>query len=102
MSTSDHLAHFYDAAEWFVHNQDPKTGGWTNPVRRSLNGFAELRPGWISAMGQGHAISVLARAYWHSGGDERYLRAAAAGLQPYRVYSRDGGVLAQFMDKFYW
>ncbi|XP_017125745.1 D-glucuronyl C5-epimerase B [Drosophila elegans] len=102
LSTSDHMAHFYDAAEWFVHNQDPKTGGWANPVRRSLNGFAELRPGWISAMGQGHSISVLARAYWHSGGDERYLRAAAAGLQPYRVYSRDGGVLAQFMDKFYW
>ncbi|XP_037716981.1 D-glucuronyl C5-epimerase B [Drosophila subpulchrella] len=101
LSTSDHLAHFYDAAEWFIHNQDSKTGGWANPVRRSLNGFAELRPGWISAMGQGHAISVLSRAYWHSG-DERYLRAAAAGLQPYRVYSRDGGVLAQFMDKFYW
>nr|XP_017010022.2 D-glucuronyl C5-epimerase B [Drosophila takahashii] len=101
LSTSEHLAHFYDAAEWFIHNQDRKTGGWTNPVRRSLNGFAELRPGWISAMGQGHAISVLSRAYWHSG-DERYLRAAAAGLQPYRVYSRDGGVLAQFMDKFYW
>ncbi|ALC42166.1 Hsepi [Drosophila busckii] len=102
LSTSNHLAHFYDAAEWFVHNQDHKSGGWTNPVRRSLNGFAELRPGWISAMGQGHAISVLARAYWHSGGDERYLRAAALGLQPYRVYSRDGGVLAQFMDKYYW
>ncbi|XP_017866786.1 PREDICTED: D-glucuronyl C5-epimerase [Drosophila arizonae] len=102
LSTSDHLAHFYDAAEWFVHNQDMKTGGWTNPVRRSLNGFAELRPGWISAMGQGHAISVLARAYWHSGGDMRYLKAASLGLQPYRIYSRDGGVLAQFMDKYYW
>ncbi|XP_034102399.1 D-glucuronyl C5-epimerase B [Drosophila albomicans] len=102
LSTSDHLAHFYDAAEWFVHNQDTKTGGWTNPVRRSLNGFAELRPGWISAMGQGHAISVLARAYWHSGGDSRYLKAASLGLQPYRIYSRDGGVLAQFMDKYYW
>ncbi|EDW01988.1 D-glucuronyl C5-epimerase B [Drosophila grimshawi] len=102
LSTSDHLSHFYDAAEWFVHNQDLKTGGWTNPVRRNLNGFAELRPGWISAMGQGHAISVLARAYWHSGGDVRYLKAAALGLQPYRIKSRDGGVLAQFMDKYYW
>ncbi|XP_023036853.1 D-glucuronyl C5-epimerase isoform X2 [Drosophila willistoni] len=102
LSTSKHLAHFYDAAEWLVHNQDPQTGGWTNPVRRSLNGFAELKPGWISAMGQGHAISVLARAYWHSGGDERYLEAAVAALQPYKILSRDGGVLAQFMDKYYW
>ncbi|XP_068144007.1 D-glucuronyl C5-epimerase isoform X2 [Drosophila tropicalis] len=102
LSTSEHLAHFYDAAEWLVHNQDPQTGGWRNPVRRSLNGFDELKPGWISAMGQGHAISVLARAYWHSGGDERYLEAAVAALQPYKILSRDGGVLAQFMDKYYW
>ncbi|XP_030387198.1 D-glucuronyl C5-epimerase B isoform X2 [Scaptodrosophila lebanonensis] len=103
LSTSDHLAHFYDAAEWFVNNQDAKTGGWLNPVRRNLNGFAELRPGWISAMGQGHAISVLARAYWHSGGDARYLKAAVLGLKPYHVFShKEGGVLAQFMDKYYW
>ncbi|XP_023296487.2 D-glucuronyl C5-epimerase B isoform X1 [Lucilia cuprina] len=102
LSTYNHLAHFYDAAEWFVNNQDLRTGGWPNPVRRSLNGFAELRSGWLSAMGQGHAISVLARAYWHSGGDKRYLKAASLGLKPYRVLSKDGGVLAQFMDKYYW
>ncbi|XP_017460616.1 PREDICTED: D-glucuronyl C5-epimerase [Rhagoletis zephyria] len=101
-STYDHLAHFYDAAEWFIHNQDLKTGGWPNPVRRSLNGFTELKAGWLSAMGQGHAISVLARAYFHSGGDKRYLKAAALGLKPFRVYSKDGGVLAQFMDKYFW
>ena len=53
-------------------------------------------------MGQGHAISVLARAYWHSGGDKRYLKAAAAGLKPFRNLSKDGGVLALFMDKYFW
>ncbi|XP_054738605.1 D-glucuronyl C5-epimerase B [Anastrepha obliqua] len=102
LSTYDHLAHFYDAAEWFIHNQDLKTGGWPNPVKRSLNGFTELKAGWLSAMGQGHAISVLARAYYHSGGDKRYLKAAALGLKPFRVFSKDGGVLAQFVDKYYW
>ncbi|XP_049317440.1 D-glucuronyl C5-epimerase B [Bactrocera dorsalis] len=102
LSTYDHMAHFYDAAEWFIHNQDLKSGGWPNPVKRSLNGFPELRAGWLSAMGQGHAISVLARAYYHSGGDKRYLKSAALGLKPFRVYSNDGGVLAQFMDKYYW
>ncbi|XP_073845187.1 D-glucuronyl C5-epimerase [Musca autumnalis] len=101
LSTSNHLAHFYDAAEWFIAHQDLRTGGWPNPVRRSLNGFAELKPGWLSAMGQGHAISVLARAYWHSG-DKRYLKAATMGMKPYRVLSKDGGVLAQFMDKYNW
>lgn len=102
MATADHLAHFYDAAKWFVNNQDKETGGWPNPVRRNLNGFAELKAGWLSAMGQGHAISVLARAYWHSGGDKRYLKAAAKALKPYRVLAKDGGVLAKFLDKFYW
>lgn len=102
LSTYNHLAHFYDGAEWFVNNQDLRTGGWPNPVKRSLNGFAEIRSGWLSAMGQGHAISVLARAYWHSGGDKRYLKAASLGLKPYRVFSKDGGVLAQFMDKYFW
>uniref|UniRef100_A0A1A9VX68 heparosan-N-sulfate-glucuronate 5-epimerase n=1 Tax=Glossina austeni TaxID=7395 RepID=A0A1A9VX68_GLOAU len=101
LSTYDHMANFYDAAEWLVNNQD-HTGGWPNPVRRSLNGFAELKAGWLSAMGQGHAISVLARAYWKSGGDKRYLKAAALGLKPYRVFSKDGGVLAHFMDKYFW
>ncbi|XP_018796093.1 PREDICTED: D-glucuronyl C5-epimerase [Bactrocera latifrons] len=102
LSTYDHMAHFYDAAEWFIHNQDLKSGGWPNPVKRSLNGFPELRAGWLSAMGQGHAISVLARAYYHSGGVKRYLKSAALGLKPFRVYSSEGGVLAQFMDKHYW
>ncbi|XP_037949871.1 D-glucuronyl C5-epimerase B [Teleopsis dalmanni] len=102
LATSNHMAHFYDAAEWFVNNQDMKTGGWPNPVKRSLNGFAELHAGWISAMGQGHAISVLSRAYWHSGGDKRFLKAAAFALKPFHVLSKDGGVLAQFMDKYFW
>jgi len=31
-------------------------------------------------MGQGHALSVLARAYHHSGGDNLYLNSALAGL----------------------
>lgn len=28
LSTYEHMAHFYDGAEWFVNNQDKKTGGW--------------------------------------------------------------------------
>lgn len=44
-STTEHLTQFYDAAEWFVRNQNPKTGGWPNPVKRKLSEFVELKPG---------------------------------------------------------
>lgn len=71
-------------------------------------------------MGQGHAISVLARAFYHSGGDQKYLKAALNGLKPFRwviqccrlrvkkvckicrVVSSDGGVLATFLNKYHW
>lgn len=101
-STTEHITQFYDAAEWFVRNQNTKTGGWPNPVKRKLSEFAELKQGWYSAMGQGHAISLLARAYYHSNGDSKYLRAAINGLKPFRVPSRQGGVLAKFMGKYDW
>lgn len=101
-ATSEHIAQFYDAAEWFVRHQDPVSGGWANPVKRKLSEFAELKPGWYSAMGQGHAISLLARAYHHSNGDQRYLKAAVDGLKPFRVPSKQGGVLAKFLGKLDW
>lgn len=53
-------------------------------------------------MGQGQAISVLARAYHHSGGNEKYLNAALEGLKPFQVPSWQGGVLAVFLNKFRW
>lgn len=101
-STTEHIAQFYDAAEWFVRNQNLKTGGWPNPVKRKLSEFNELKSGWYSAMGQGHAISLLARAYYHSNGELKYLRVALNGLKPFRVLSRHGGVLAKFMGKYEW
>lgn len=101
-STTEHIAQFYDAADWFVRNQDSKTGGWSNPVKRKLSEFAELKQGWYSSMGQGHAISLLARAYYYSNGDSKYLRAAINGMKPFRIPSRQGGVLAKFLGKYDW
>ncbi|RZC42423.1 D-glucuronyl C5-epimerase, partial [Asbolus verrucosus] len=103
LSSSEHIQQFYDAAEWFVRHQDSETGGWSIPVKRRLaSGFHDLQAGWYSAMGQGHAISVLSRAYHHSGGDVRYLQAALAGLKPFQVPSHKGGVLATFLNKYHW
>ncbi|XP_069683353.1 D-glucuronyl C5-epimerase B [Periplaneta americana] len=103
LSTSEHLSQFYDAAVWLVRHQDASTGGWPNPVRRRVApGMADLEPGWYSAMGQGHALSVLARAYHHSGGDASYLHSALAGLRPFDVASSAGGVLASFLGHVPW
>ncbi|KAF7284257.1 hypothetical protein GWI33_022254 [Rhynchophorus ferrugineus] len=103
LSSSEHIQQFYDAAEWFVKHQDKETGGWPIPVKRNLaSGFLVLEKGWLSAMGQGQAISVLARAYSHSGGDQRYLHAAVNGLKPFRISSSEGGVLAIFLNKYNW
>ncbi|XP_074031517.1 D-glucuronyl C5-epimerase [Leptinotarsa decemlineata] len=103
LSSSEHIQQFYDAANWFLKYQDTETGGWPIPVRRKLaNSFHDLQPGWYSSMGQGHAISVLSRAYYHSGGDIRYLNAALKGLKPFRVPSSKGGVRATFVNKYHW
>jgi len=65
-------------------------------------GFKEKICGYrYSSMGQGHAISVLARAYYHSG-EAKYLQAAIRGLRPFRLTSAKGGVAALFLGKYVW
>ncbi|CAK1582341.1 unnamed protein product [Parnassius mnemosyne] len=101
VSTSEHSAHFLAAAAWLVRAQRAR-GGWPVPARRHVApGAADLRPGWHSAMSQGHGISVLARAYYRSG-DSTYLRAAQRALLLLDVPSHAGGVKALWMDKYVW
>ncbi|MBS1878073.1 MAG: hypothetical protein JST31_01030 [Actinobacteria bacterium] len=49
-----------------------------------------LEPGWISAMGQGQAISTLLRAHALTG-DERYFEIASKALRPLLLPIADGG-----------
>uniref|UniRef100_A0A8D8W139 heparosan-N-sulfate-glucuronate 5-epimerase n=1 Tax=Cacopsylla melanoneura TaxID=428564 RepID=A0A8D8W139_9HEMI len=102
LSSSDHMAMFYNAAQWLVTHQD-NSGGWPTLVTRHItgSGLSDLQPGWYSAMGQGHAISVLSRAYHHSG-NPMYLNAALKGLKVFRVPVSKGGVLSKFLDKVPW
>ncbi|XP_012552772.1 D-glucuronyl C5-epimerase [Bombyx mandarina] len=101
VSSSEHMAQFYAAASWLVRAQRGR-GGWPVPARRRVAaGVADLAPGWYSAMSQGHAISVLARAYSRSG-DVTYLQAARRALYVLDVPSHAGGVKALWMDKFVW
>uniref|UniRef100_A0A336LG24 heparosan-N-sulfate-glucuronate 5-epimerase n=1 Tax=Culicoides sonorensis TaxID=179676 RepID=A0A336LG24_CULSO len=102
LATSDHMAHFFDAAEWLVNNQNKTSGGWPIPVRRKLgSGFMELSSGWYSAMAQGHAISLLARAY-HARGSRKYLKAAVNALKLFKIPSYQGGIQAKFLGKYVW
>jgi heparosan-N-sulfate-glucuronate 5-epimerase len=52
-------------------------------------------------MSQGHAISVLSRAY-HRSGEAAYLTAAKRALYLLDVPSAAGGVKALWMDKYVW
>ena len=95
-----HKDQFFYTADWFVQHQDEK-GGWPIPCPRKLIGTAVLQPGWYSAMGQGQALSVLARAFFMTG-HRPYLEAAARGLQPFEVDSSQGGVKAVFFNRYVW
>lgn len=56
----------------------------------------------LSAMGQGQGISLLSRAFYHSGGNELYLKTAGAALKPFKVLNNNGGVLSKFMNLYPW
>ncbi|KAK7604058.1 hypothetical protein V9T40_004331 [Parthenolecanium corni] len=98
--SSDHMTHFQFAVDWFVNNQDP-SGGWPNPVQRKMAGSLVLKAGWYSAMGQGHGLSVLARAY-HFSKRKLYLDVAEKALEPFQKLSKDHGVLAKYMHELPW
>ncbi|XP_025407635.1 D-glucuronyl C5-epimerase [Sipha flava] len=103
LSSSDHISQFYSAVHWFIKHQDKESGGWRNPVTRKISPVIKpLKPGWLSAMGQGQAISLLSRAFFHSGGNELYLKTAHAALKPFKILSKNGGVLSEFMNLYPW
>lgn len=102
LRSSAHWDHFRDAADWFLVNQDAN-GGWPTPVRRVLaDNRLKLEAGWYSAMAQGHAMSVLCRAY-HSTQRIEYLDAAFRASIPLSVDAENGGVRNRFLDtKHFW
>lgn len=102
LRSSAHWDHFRDAADWFLVNQD-SNGGWPTPVRRVLaDNRLKLEAGWYSAMAQGHAMSVLCRAY-HATKRTEYLDAAFRASLPFSIDAENGGVRNRFLDtKYVW
>jgi len=106
LSSTEHMPQFFQAVDWFVDNQDSQ-GGWPIPVSRKFNQasnfYPTLRPGWYSAMGQGHGLSLLARAYALTK-DSKYASACEKALRT--IFDHPGtenlGVRAIFMDEYVW
>lgn len=79
---------FLKQANWLRDHQR-EDGGW--PCAFPIPS-RDLKPGWISAMYQGQAISVLIRAYVLTG-DAAYLYSAELGLKPFYRTVDEGGVV---------
>uniref|UniRef100_A0A0M3J7P5 heparosan-N-sulfate-glucuronate 5-epimerase n=1 Tax=Anisakis simplex TaxID=6269 RepID=A0A0M3J7P5_ANISI len=89
--SSAHMEQFLVVADWFLSNQDDD-GGWSVPVERSIaEKSLVLEAGWHSAMAQGHALSVLTRAYAITK-ELKYLRAAVKGTKLFKINAGEGGV----------
>jgi hypothetical protein len=80
---------FLFLADWLLEHRerDPRGSVWRIGIEIPKYGLA---PGWISAMGQGQAISVLLRAHRLSGRDE-YLEAARSALPALCTPVSEGG-----------
>lgn len=82
------------AADWLVRNQ-ARDGAWRYDFPFTIRGFAPLKRGWISAMAQGQAMSLLWRASKLSRRPS-YRRAALRALRPFAKPVARGGVVASF------
>jgi hypothetical protein len=69
---------FLFLADWLLEHRTAEADGVVWRIDLPVPKYGQ-EPGWISAMGQGQAISVLLRAHRLSGRDE-YLRVARAAL----------------------
>lgn len=86
------LLRFLELADWLINNQivQPELGGvWPVPYGVPIY---ELTAGWISALVQGQAISVLARAYQETKKDY-YLAALKLAVYPFSIPTEFGGIM---------
>jgi heparosan-N-sulfate-glucuronate 5-epimerase len=82
-------AAFISAVEWLIERSATEEIGlvWRTGLPAPKY---DLAPGWISAMGQGQAISTLLRAHQLSG-EDRYLDLARQAFGPLRLPVSAGG-----------
>ncbi|KAE9418949.1 hypothetical protein Angca_008118, partial [Angiostrongylus cantonensis] len=92
-----HRKFFLTAADWLCSNQN-KEGGWAVPVERAIaDRRLTLNAGWHSAMAQGHALSLLTRAYAATR-NVTYLTVATEALKLFEKDAVIGGVRSMLFD----
>ncbi len=70
-------------------------GGWREP--QAATHTFRTGENWLSAMAQGQCVSLLVRIGQETG-EQVFLERARAGLEPMRISTRNGGVLARLGD----
>ena len=86
------LDQFILLADWLVENSRFREHiGYVWPMQYGIATYS-LAPGWISALVQGQAISVLIRAYEITKKDD-YLQVASGATNPFKVSVFSGGGL---------
>ena len=80
------------AARYLTNTQSKTTGGWPINIARKFEKKTRtfLKTPWYSAMGQGHAISLLSRMFSYSKQD-KYINSAAKALDLFEIDIKDGG-----------
>jgi len=91
---------FQNAAIWLRDNQR-KDGSWPIEVEKELEGYPTLESGWVSAMAQGHGISMMVRAAQVTA-DASYWTAAQRALAPFKKLTHEGGVRNNIMGIYPW
>lgn len=85
---------FMNVSDWIVRNGDETADGFLFPFQFAFEGMS---PPWISALGQGRMLSVLARAYAFSK-NERFLEVARKAMKPFDIPVTAGGIQSRFPD----
>ncbi len=88
--------YFFVHADLLVELQS-EDGGFQYPIRVQHEEYGSLEPGWVSAMTQGQALSVFARAYALTG-DSGYLDAGAKAFANMQTPVNNGGTRASLAD----
>ena len=95
---TDDLKLFLHVSDWIINHGEETDDSFLFPYAFPyIYSYIRLSPPWISALGQGRILSVLARAYELTGND-RYLCVALKAMKPFEVAVAEGGVQSRYPD----
>lgn len=88
---------FIKIVNWFEKNQNTN-GFWE--INAPDKNF-QLKPGWVSAMGQGRGISILLRGYQLTQ-NTKYLESAKLALDTFNILTDNNGITGFYKDNIFY